>query len=163
MLMNLDLVQIINIVVVAANWVFRLFKHLFELFKTLLSSLVRRFVLLVTWVGVAEVFDIFRKLFNSLSFIWKKGNSDKQIGQYQSEESDYSFSYMLMVIPMQSIWFHWSHRSHWIELSSFATSSPHTVQGYSWIIWRAMLIEAVKAQWGSVLRYIAIFDRSLVC
>ena len=80
MLMNLDLVEIINIVVVAANWVFRLFKHLFELLKTFISSLVRRFVLFNTWVGVAEVFDIFRKLFNSLSFIWKKGNSDKQIG-----------------------------------------------------------------------------------
>ena len=129
MLMNLDLVEIINIVVVAANWVFRLFKHLFELLKTFISSLVRRFVLFNTWVGVAEVFDIFRKLFNSLSFIWKKGNSDKQIGQYQGEESDFSFSYFLMLIPMQSICFHWSHRSHWIELSSCATSSLHTLQG----------------------------------
>ena len=146
MLMNLDLVEIMNIVVVAANWVFRLFKHLFELFKTFNSSLVRRFVLLNTWVGVADVFDIFRKLFNSLSFIWKERNSDKKIGQYQGEESDFSLSYFLMLIPMQSIWFHWSHRSHWIELSSFAASSLHTLRGYSWVIWRAMLMEAVKTQ-----------------
>ena len=156
MLMNLDLAEIMNIVVVAANWVFRLFKHLFELFKTFIKFFIRRFVLLVTWVGVGEVVDIFRKL-------WEKGNSDKQIGQYQGEESDFSFSYFLMLLPMQSIWFRWSHRSHWIELSSFATSSLHTLQGHFWVIWRAMLMEAVKNQWGSGLWYVAIFDRSLVC
>ena len=137
MLMNLDLVEIMNIVVVLANWVSRPLKHL----KLLISSLVRRFVLLVTWGGFAEVFDIFRKLCNSLLFIWKKRNSVKQIGQYQGEESDLSFSYFLMLIPIQSIWFHWSHRSHWIELSSFATSSLHTLQGYSWVVWRAMLMK----------------------
>ena len=102
------------------------------------------------------------KLFNSLSFIWKKGNLDKQIGQYQEEKIDFSFSYLLMVIPMQSRWFHWSHRSHWIELASFGNSSLHNLQGYSWVTWRAMLMEAVKAQWGNGLCYIAIFDRSLV-
>ena len=62
MLMNLDLVKIMNIVVVTANRVFRLFKHLFELFKTFDKFFIPRFVLLNTWVGVAEVFDIFRKL-----------------------------------------------------------------------------------------------------
>ena len=44
--MNLDLVKIMNIVVVTANRVFRLFKHLFELFKTFDKFFIPRFVLL---------------------------------------------------------------------------------------------------------------------
>ena len=32
--MNLDLIEIMNIVVVTANWLFRFFKHFCGLFKT---------------------------------------------------------------------------------------------------------------------------------
>ena len=78
----------------------------------------------------------------------KKGNSDKQIGQYQGEESDFSFSYFLIPIPVQSLWFSLSHRSNWMKLSSFATSSLHAVQGFSGVLLSTILTAAVKAAYG---------------
>ena len=115
--------------------------------KLLISSLVHRFVYLrlVLVLRLLIVLGIFLIPYRSFG---KKGNSDKQIGQYQGEECDFNFSYFLIPIPVQSLWFSLSHRSNWMKLSSFATSSLHAVQGFSGVLLSTILTAAVKAAYG---------------
>ena len=67
-------------------------------------------------------------------FIWEKGISDMQAGQYHGRGSFFNFSYFRLLISTQLIWFHLSHRSHWTESSLSLTSSLQTPQGYCYVI-----------------------------
>ena len=128
MFMILDLAEVMGINIVAAKWFFKFFKHFFKHFFSLWVCLA--------WVSI-EVLDRFSKRFNSLSFIWKKGNSDKQFGQYQSEESDFSYSYFLM--PIKG----WNNKRI-LQFSESSSGCPVTVTSNSKFILLSVL-EKIRA------------------